>query len=69
MKKRWPGFLLITVLLVAWEFCSALRLIDPVSLPRVSVIFVSWFKGLAGGGLLVELLPSLGAFSPVLPWR
>jgi ABC-type nitrate/sulfonate/bicarbonate transport system permease component len=60
MKKRWPGFLLITVLLVAWEFCSALRLIDPVSLPRVSLIFVSWFKGLAGGGLLVQLLPSLG---------
>ena len=60
MTKRWPGFLLITMLLVAWEFCSAVKLIDPVSFPRVSLIFVSWFKGLAGGGLLVQLLPSLG---------
>ena len=59
MTKRWPGFLLITMLLVTWEFCSAVKLIDPVSFPRVSLIFVSWFKGLAGGGLLVELLPSL----------
>ncbi len=60
MTKRWPGFLLIAMLLVAWEFCSVAKLIDPVSFPQVSLIFVAWFKGLAGGGLLVELLPSLG---------
>ena len=60
MTKRWPGFLLIAVLLVAWEFCLVAKLIDPVSFPQVSLIFVAWFKGLAGGGLLVELLPSLG---------
>ena len=60
MTKRWPGFLLIAVLLLAWEYCSAAKLIDPVSFPRVSLIFVSWFKGLDGGSLLAQLLPSLG---------
>lgn len=60
MTKRWPGFLLIAAILIAWQFCSAAKLIDPVSFPKVSLIFAAWFKGLAGGGLFAELLPSLG---------
>lgn len=60
MKKRWPGFLLIALILLAWEASSYARLVDPVSLPRVSVIFASWGRTLANGELLRQLLPSLG---------
>ena len=61
MKKRWPGFLLIVVLLLAWEYASANKLIDPVTFPRVSIIFASWMKAMMGTGeLMRQLLPSLG---------
>ena len=40
MTRRWPGFLLIAVLLVLWEYASAAKLIDPVSMPRISIIVV-----------------------------
>lgn len=60
MKRRWPGFLLFLALLVLWEVCSAWKLVDPISFPRVSVIFVSWFDSLTRGTLIAQLLPSLG---------
>lgn len=60
MTRRWPGFLLIAVLLVAWEFCSYENLVDPVSIPRVSLIFSSWLSSVTHGELLQQLLPSLG---------
>ena len=61
MKKRWPGFLLIVVLLLAWEFASANRMIDPITFPRVSVIFAAWMKAVAGTGELTrQLMPSMG---------
>jgi ABC-type nitrate/sulfonate/bicarbonate transport system permease component len=61
MLKRWPGFLLIAVLLVLWEYAAAEKLIDPVTFPRVSVIFASWVKTMwTSGELLRQLLPSLG---------
>ncbi|MBP1154225.1 MULTISPECIES: ABC transporter permease [unclassified Paenibacillus] len=60
MKKRWPGFLLIAVILIVWEMCSALKLIDPVSFPKVSLIFTSWVESLTSGELLKQLMPSLG---------
>ena len=61
MKKRWPGFLLIAVLLLLWEVASANGWIDSVTFPRVSVIFASWIGAITGKGtLIVQLLPSLG---------
>lgn len=61
MIRRWPGFLLIAVLLILWEVASARSWIDPVTFPRISVIFASWFKAVTGSGaLLAQLLPSLG---------
>jgi ABC-type nitrate/sulfonate/bicarbonate transport system permease component len=59
MKKRWPGFLLFAALLLAWELGSATKLLDPVSVPRVSVIAVAWVDSLRNGQLLNHLLPSL----------
>jgi|SRR5690242_12376605 len=60
MTKRWPGFLLLAGVLVAWEILSATGLVDPVSVPRVSVIFSSWFTSITHGELLTQLLPTLG---------
>lgn len=60
MIRRWPGFVLIAVLLAAWEYASAMRLIDPVSMPRVSLIAAAWLKTLNGGALLQAVLPTLG---------
>jgi ABC-type nitrate/sulfonate/bicarbonate transport system permease component len=60
MTRRWPGFLLIAVLLVLWEYASAEKLIDPVSMPRISVIAASWWRSIAGGPLLYAVLPTLG---------
>ncbi len=60
MMRRWPGFLLIVVVLAAWEYASAIRLIDPVSMPRVSVIASAWLKTVHGGALLHAMLPTLG---------
>ena len=61
MIKRWPGFLLILVLLVLWEFASANKMIDPITFPRVSVIFASWMKSATVTGELTrQLLPSMG---------
>ncbi len=60
MIRRWPGFLLIAAILVGWEAGSAFEIIDPISIPRVSVIIASWWDTLANGQLLNQLLPSLG---------
>jgi ABC-type nitrate/sulfonate/bicarbonate transport system permease component len=59
MTKRWPGFLLIVLLLVLWEVASAEKWIDPVSMPRISVIAVSWIENIGGGPLLKSLGPTL----------
>jgi ABC-type nitrate/sulfonate/bicarbonate transport system permease component len=59
MAKRWPGFLLIVVILILWEIASANRWIDPVSMPRVSVIAAALVKTL-GGPLMESLVPTLG---------
>jgi ABC-type nitrate/sulfonate/bicarbonate transport system permease component len=60
MIRRWPGFLLIALVLALWELASAAQWIDPVSMPRVSVIVSSWIKSIEGGPLLQALLPTLG---------
>ena len=60
MAKRWPGFLLIVVILILWEIDSANRWIDPVSMPRVSVIAAALVKTLGGGPLLESFVPTLG---------
>lgn len=60
MIRRWPGFVLIAVLLAAWEYASAMRLIDPISMPRVSLIAAAWLKTIDGGPLLQAVVPTLG---------
>lgn len=60
MKKRWPGFLLFVLILVAWEAASAWDVVDSVSVPRVSDIVAAWIDSLAHGQLLAALGPSLG---------
>jgi ABC-type nitrate/sulfonate/bicarbonate transport system permease component len=59
MLKRWPGFLLVVLILVLWEFASAQKWIDPVSMPRVSTIALSWVKNINNGALLESLGPTL----------
>lgn len=59
MIKRWPGFLLIVGFLLLWEIASAQRWIDPVSVPRVSVIASWWFHSIADGVLIRSLGPTL----------
>jgi ABC-type nitrate/sulfonate/bicarbonate transport system permease component len=59
VSKRAPGFVLIAVLLVLWELSSAEGLVDPVSVPRVSAIFTSWFQSIVGGELFIQLVPTL----------
>jgi ABC-type nitrate/sulfonate/bicarbonate transport system permease component len=60
VKRRWPGFLLFALILLIWEIASARGMVDPVSVPRVSVIALSWFDTLRDGQMLDALLPSLG---------
>lgn len=59
MLRRWPGFLLIIVLLLLWEVASAQKWIDPVSMPKVSTIAVSWIESIGGGPLLQSIGPTL----------
>ncbi len=60
MKKRWPGFVLFLVILVAWEIASAANLVDQVSVPRVSAILGAWVASVRDGQLPAALAPSLG---------
>jgi ABC-type nitrate/sulfonate/bicarbonate transport system permease component len=60
MKKRWPGFLLFLALLLIWEISSAQQWVDPISVPRVSAIVISWFNSTVNGQLFHQLLPTLG---------
>jgi len=60
MIKRWPGFLLIAVLLILWETASLNEWVDPLSLPPVSVIAQTWYDNVFGHGeMLNQLGPSL----------
>jgi ABC-type nitrate/sulfonate/bicarbonate transport system permease component len=59
MKKRLPGFILILVLLLLWELCSWRGIVDPVSLPRVSLILSSWWEALTSGELINQIWPTL----------
>jgi ABC-type nitrate/sulfonate/bicarbonate transport system permease component len=59
MLRRWPGFLLIVLILLVWEYASAHKWIDPVSMPRVSTIALSWVKNINGGPLFESLGPTL----------
>jgi ABC-type nitrate/sulfonate/bicarbonate transport system permease component len=59
MAKRWPGFLLIVMILLLWEYASAQRWIDPVSMPRVSTIATSLVSSMGGGAIVQSLGPTL----------
>jgi len=59
MSKRWPGFLLIVAVLLLWEIASMQKWIDPVSMPRVSVIASSWVGSIVNGTLPESIGPTL----------
>jgi ABC-type nitrate/sulfonate/bicarbonate transport system permease component len=59
MKQRWPGFLAIAIILGVWELASYEKILDPVSMPRVSSILESWFEIVKSGLLLEHMLASL----------
>ena len=57
--SRWPGFLLVAVILVLWEVASATEFVDPISVPRVSVVLQAWWQAIVSGAMGVTLVPSL----------
>jgi len=59
MTRRLPGFILILAVLVLWEISSWKGLVDAVSLPRVSLIFSSWYDSIVDGELTQQLWPTL----------
>jgi ABC-type nitrate/sulfonate/bicarbonate transport system permease component len=59
MKKRWPGFVLFLFLLLSWEIASATQIIDPVTCPRVSTIFMALVRSLSRGDLIEQMIPTL----------
>ncbi|MGH8914135.1 MAG: ABC transporter permease [Acidimicrobiia bacterium] len=52
MKDRWPGAVLVIAVLVVWEIVIATGMIETVSLPRVSDIFVAWGQLIADGSMI-----------------
>jgi ABC-type nitrate/sulfonate/bicarbonate transport system permease component len=56
---RWLGIVLILIILGAWQYVSAHGIVSELSFPRVSVIFVTWYRITISGELLGELVPSL----------
>ena len=59
MLARWPGFVLIAVILAFWELASVYEVVDPLSLPPVSVVAQTWADHIFGGELMQQLLPTL----------
>jgi ABC-type nitrate/sulfonate/bicarbonate transport system permease component len=60
MIRRWPGFLLFVLILLAWQCASALNWVDQVSIPRVSAIAQAWAASVRDGQLPAALGPTLG---------
>ncbi len=59
MIRRWPGFILIALILVMWEIASRNAWIDTVTFPPVSDILTLWAESIYGGALMHEVLPTL----------
>jgi len=55
MFKRWPGFLLILVLLALWQAASRNQWIDPLTMPAITDIFRSWLTAARDHSLLGDL--------------
>jgi len=60
MIRRWPGFLLFVLILLAWECASAFNWVDQVSIPRVSAIAQAWAASVQDGQLPAAVGPTLG---------
>ncbi len=58
-RSRLLGVLLIGVVLIAWEIGSATGALPSLSVPRLSVISVTWWELVRSGELLGEIVPSL----------
>ena len=63
MRARWPGFLLILLLLVMWQVGSTTEIFDPVSLPPVTTVMASWYHSILSGALPNQMLPTLWRIS------
>jgi ABC-type nitrate/sulfonate/bicarbonate transport system permease component len=59
MLTRWPGFLLVLIILAIWQVGSVTSFFDPVSLPPVTTVFDSWYQSIANGSLIKQLVPTL----------
>lgn len=59
MKLRWPGFVLVALCLLLWQYASASGWVDSVSVPRVTTIFVTWWNDFANGSIPREIVPSI----------
>jgi len=57
-NSRFPGLVLILILLAAWQL-SALYLVDTPTWPPVTSIFEAWFDNIADGTLIKHLLATL----------
>jgi ABC-type nitrate/sulfonate/bicarbonate transport system permease component len=64
MKERWPGILLIVLVMIVWELASYTELVNPLSLPLISKVLVVWAKFIFNGDVLTYLMPSLGRIFP-----
>jgi ABC-type nitrate/sulfonate/bicarbonate transport system permease component len=59
MKLRWPGFALVALCLLLWQFASTNGWVDAVSLPRVTTILATLAADFANGTIPAEIGPSL----------
>ena len=59
MRLRWPGFAVVAILLVLWQYASASGWVDSVSVPRVTTIFATWWNDFTNGTIPRELAPTL----------
>lgn len=59
MKLRWPGFMLVGLVLILWECAATFGWVDSVSVPRVTTILASWLRDLVNGAIPAQLGPSL----------
>ena len=59
MKLRWPGFALVALFLLLWQYASAFGWVDSVSVPRVTTILGTWWGDLVNGTIPAQIGPSL----------
>jgi ABC-type nitrate/sulfonate/bicarbonate transport system permease component len=59
MKLRWPGFALVALFLLLWQFASAFGWVDSVSVPRVTTVLAALWQDLVSGAIPAQVGPTL----------